>query len=49
MNNDNTVKSHVVHIEEKTDIMEGGRIKFCICFIGIFVSYFLFGILQEKM
>ena len=30
-------------------VTEGGTKKLIICFLGIFVSYFVYGLLQEKM
>ena len=34
---------------EMANPKEGSRAKFIVCFMGIFVSYFVYGILQEKM
>ena len=51
---DNLTNQTVLKIDSpssiKTDMAEAASFrKLQICFIGIFVSYFIYGILQEKM
>ncbi|XP_077996584.1 solute carrier family 35 member B1-like isoform X2 [Glandiceps talaboti] len=33
----------------KADVVEGSRLKLLACFFGIFISYFFYGIVQEKI
>ena len=50
-----TPKVHVeqlplaVKIEEDMSAAEGSRLKLFVCFVGVFVSYFIYGVLQENM
>ncbi|XP_006822267.1 solute carrier family 35 member B1-like [Saccoglossus kowalevskii] len=36
-------------LKMKADVAEGSRLKLLVCFLGIFVSYFFYGLVQEKV
>lgn len=51
---DNEIRSNEINenlddSKEKKSMATESRTTFIVCFIGIFVSYFYYGVLQEKM